>query len=556
MDEKEILKICLEKGFLVDREVLALLKLLEEGETRGVIEKLRELKLHERVITKAFFTKNFEKIRIILEHNKKREIIEKFYTGLGYARETKVEIQSKDERGAVKEEGKKDDKVKILYSPMLQPKKISVEDFVNNFRARYNQMRLMLQERNLDNLVSLRKISGRDNYSIIVSIIDKRATANKNLIFEVEDMSGRAKVLVNKNKEEIYSKAKDLLLDDIVAFKASGNSEILFANELFFPDARISEKKYAKEDVWAAFSSDFHVGSSMFLESKLDKFISWLNGEEGGEKEQALAKKIKYLFLTGDNIDGVGVYPEQEMNLKIKDIREQYKKLAEILQRIRKDVKIIMCPGQHDGVRVAEPQPIIGEDVAYELSKMENVTLVSNPAVVEIEGFKVLMYHGASFHEVVNGIEELRTIYKHNNPTRIVKELLKRRHLAPMHGSVTYIPGEGEDLLVIKDIPDIVATGDSHRAEVSSYNNILLIASSCWQSKTPFEEKVGNEPDPCKVPVLNLKTREIKIFDFSHDEEKSEEKCEIGKETTVCKLENEKITIKLNEGGKNIINCV
>ena len=93
--------------------------------------------------------------------------------------------------------------------------------------------------------------------------------------------------------------------------------------------------------------------------------------------------------------------------------------------------------------------------------------------------------------------------------------MLKRRHLAPIHGSCDYVPGE-IDPLVIDIIPDIVATGDLHRPEVSVYNNILLIASSCWQSITPFEEKVGNNPDPCKVPIFNLKTREIKIMDFSN----------------------------------------
>ena len=49
-------------------------------------------------------------------------------------------------------------------------------------------------------------------------------------------------------------------------------------------------------------------------------------------------------------------------------------------------------------------------------------------------------------------------------------------------------------------------------------NNILLVASSCWQSITPFEEKVGNVPDPCKVPLFNLKSREVKIVDFSEGE--------------------------------------
>ena len=80
---------------------------------------------------------------------------------------------------------------------------------------------------------------------------------------------------------------------------------------------------------------------------------------------------------------------------------------------------------------------------------------------------------------------------------------------------VTYTPIENEDALLIKEIPDILTTGDLHKPEVSDYNGILLIASSCWQSITPFEEKVGNHPDPCKVPILNLKTREIKILDFS-----------------------------------------
>ena len=64
---------------------------------------------------------------------------------------------------------------------------------------------------------------------------------------------------------------------------------------------------------------------------------------------------------------------------------------------------------------------------------------------------------------------------------------------------------------------DIVFTGDQHRAEIGSYNNVLMVAGSCWQSSTLFEEKVGAVPDPCKVPLFNLKTREVKIVDFSHE---------------------------------------
>jgi DNA polymerase II small subunit/DNA polymerase delta subunit B len=63
-------------------------------------------------------------------------------------------------------------------------------------------------------------------------------------------------------------------------------------------------------------------------------------------------------------------------------------------------------------------------------------------------------------------------------------------------------------------VPDVITTGEMHRADVATYNGILIITNSCWQAQTPYEEKIGTFPDPCKVPVLNLKTRELKIYDF------------------------------------------
>ena len=124
------------------------------------------------------------------------------------------------------------------------------------------------------------------------------------------------------------------------------------------------------------------------------------------------------------------------------------------------------------------------------------------------------MYHGASFHGTINNIESLRTSNPYDKPTLVMKELIKRRHLAPTHSSTVYIPEE-KDPLMIRRIPDIITTGEMHKPCVDSYNNIILISNSCWQSTTAYEEKVGNHPDPCKVYMLNLKTREIKILDFS-----------------------------------------
>jgi DNA polymerase II small subunit len=505
--EKTILKICMEKGFLLDREILGLFSDLEEEDARKLADMLLALKVKEKVITKSALTQNIEKIRNILTPMGNRQIIEKFALHFQYTCAEADLVEKKEDPFYVK----------VLSSPAIPAKKIEVLDFVNYFRARYTQMRKILEGRNLENLTTIRKIGGsRENYTVIAAVVNKRVTKNKNLMIEIEDPTGKATVLVNQNKKDVFDQAKDLMPDDIAAFQVVGNNEMLFANMIVYPDSFLQDKRRTEEDAWIAFTSDLHVGSKMFLESYVMKFIRWINGEEGDEKQREMARKIKYLFLVGDNIDGVGRYPGQEPFLTIKDARLQYAELARILRMIRPDIKIVMCPGQHDAVWVGEPQPIVGEDWAPDLHQIPNLILVTNPSMIEIiGGFKILMYHGASMNTFIDEIDALRLSNAHDTPARVAKEMLKRRHLAPVHGSVDYVPSEKEDPLIIGIVPDIFATGDQHKADIGTYNNTLLIASACWQSITPFEEKVGNHPDPGKVPLFNLKTRELKILDFS-----------------------------------------
>ena len=516
---QEILKQTIEKGFLLDKSILDYLTSLENLEYNLILNLFFHLNLEKKLINKQNLEKISNNISKNLKFKENPELFIQFFNFL----EINLELNLKNEENK-KIESKNEDKTsknfKVLFSPTILPKKISVQDFVSHFRARYNQLKSILMEKNLEDLKSIRKIGNeRGNYSIIVSIIDKKTTKNGNILLTVEDLNGTASVLAAKTKEDVFLKASEVLLDEVVALNVSGNSEFLFLNDIIYPDTSIYEKKRLPIEESIAFISDIHVGSNMFYEKNFLKFIKWLNGEEGDEEQRKIAKKVKYLLIIGDTVDGVGVFPDQEKFLELKDIKLQYKKLAEILSLIRKDVEIIISPGQHDAVWVGEPQPIIGEEWAPELFEMENVTLVTNPAMIEIQNsFKILMYHGASMHGIIEEIEDIRLNYGHKSPTRVVKEMLKRRHLSPMHGLCDYVPNETQDMMVINQIPDLVCTGDQHRTEISSYNNILLVSSSCWQAKTPFEEKVGNEPDPCKVPIYNLKTREVKILDFSSDE--------------------------------------
>ncbi len=553
-----ILKLFIEKGFLLDKEMLDFLNELGDEEVANeIIDKIAVVS-QKKIITKNLVNENIEKIKPILFElgNEKRKLVDKYFVNVSISVEVKKERSIENEiKGNKKEIKDRMNFVKILSSPVITSQKLSVKDFIKSFRYRYSYIKNLLQQRlELDNLVSIDKIVGNRDFSIIGFVINKYITKNKNIILEVEDLTGVIKLLINQNKAEIYEKAKEILLDDVIGFKCNGSRDFLFANDFFYPDCFLKEKKKANNEIYALFISDMHIGSGNFLEKNFNKFIDWLNGKNCDEKQKENLKKIRYIFVVGDSIDGVGIYPGQEKDLIIKDVKEQYRKLAEFYKRIPKYISIIQCAGQHDAVRVAEPQPPIGEDFAEELHKIGNLYLVSNPSLIEIEGedgseeenkrgIRVLMYHGASMHNIINEIEELRLGNAHSTPTRVVKHLLLRRHLSPTHGATTYIPNAKNDFMLIKEVPDVITTGDLHKTDIDSYNNILIISNSCWQSITAFEEKVGNQPDPCKVPILNLKTREIKILDFS-DEIEDEAGIE---ENESDEKENKKKSLNENE---------
>ena len=255
------------------------------------------------------------------------------------------------------------------------------------------------------------------------------------------------------------------------------------------------------------------------MEENFLKFIDYLRGNVSGTEEEV--KKIKYIFIVGDLVAGVGNYPGQEEEITLPDLESHFEKAAEYLSKIPKDKKIIISPGNHDGVRIMEPQPFFSEKYAWPLYELDNVILTTNPATVNIgadsekgfKGFDVLMYHGFSYFYYADNIYPLMIAEAKYNPEIILKYLLKNRHLAPTHSSTQYFPSE-KDTHIIRDVPDIILSGHIHKSAVSYYNNILCISVSGWESMTEYMEKRGAKPDFCKVPLLNLKTRAIKILDF------------------------------------------
>ncbi|MEK6852257.1 MAG: DNA-directed DNA polymerase II small subunit [Nanoarchaeota archaeon] len=429
-----------------------------------------------------------------------------------------LELEVKDS-GSDDEETDKEVKinsVRVLYTYNEDPKKFTVEDFTSYFKSRYSVLRDILLARNeLENVTSINKISSeKSQISIIGSILDKRITKNGNFMLNIEDQTGIARVIISKNSE-LFELADNLTYDEILGLKCVGNNEFLFANKVVFPDAYKSKKKGKGKEGYALFISDLHVGSNKFLEKELLKFVKWIN-----ERSDSVADKVKYIFIVGDLVDGIGVYPGQEDELLIRDIYEQYEECAYILSQIRKDIKLIVIPGNHDATRLSEPQPILDESLSKPLYRLKNLIMLSNPTFMNIvaeenfEGYDLLLYHGYSLDYYANNIKAMiGKAYK--SPDILLKYLLQKRHLAPTHGSTAYVPLD-RDPLVIGKVPDLFVSAHLHKTAINYYNGVSLVACSCWQAQTDFQKKMGHEPDPCKVPVLNLKDGKITLLDFSN----------------------------------------
>ena len=148
--------------------------------------------------------------------------------------------------------------------------------------------------------------------------------------------------------------------------------------------------------------------------------------------------------------------------------------------------------------------------------------MVNNPGMIKIHNmFDVLIYHGSSFDYYLNNIDFLRKAGSYDASDKMMEFILKKRHLTPTHISSMYIPDVEKDPLVINKIPDIFVTGHIHHdVKISSYKNITLIGCSSFQNRTAYQEKLGHtNVVPAKIPVMNLKTREIKIMDFRNQED-------------------------------------
>ena len=402
----------------------------------------------------------------------------------------------------IKDEPGLQSEIRILFDPT---NKITTGEGVKGYNAlfssRFNKLKQIISNRPESKLVrsiTFVKTSKLKEDMYVIGLVTLRNSERSITKLLLEDPSGSFEGIIFD--VELQKTAGALLIDQFVMARVSfGKNSGIIIKDLIMPDIPDQITNKSETEAYAVFLSDLHIGSKYFMETEFEEFVLWLSSTD------PVARKIRFVLIGGDLVDGVGIYPNQNKELVCQTIEEQLKKVDDLIEKIPKNVKIIIMPGNHDPGRRALPQPAIPKKYNSNLWDKENVVMVGNPSIVSLNGVKVMMFHGQSIDDIVKTTPGL----SYDKPIDVMKHLLRARHLSPIYGSQTPIAPEMEDLLVIEDVPDIFHVGHVHRAQLGMYKGILLVNSGSWQKQTPFQASVGMTPNPGLAIMVNLKTFQV-----------------------------------------------
>lgn len=341
----------------------------------------------------------------------------------------------------------------------------------------------------------------------VAGLVASRRNRKGKVEITIDDPTENLRVVCNEEKlagDTLTAPLDSLIVVSLIKTK-SGQ---FIATDVRLPDVAERRPITSSHVIYAVLLSDLHVGSRMFLYDDFVRFLYWINGKSG---DLDIVRRIRYLVIGGDLVDGIGVYPNQELQLSEKSIRNQYALAFQLIEQIPKTIQVLITPGNHDAVRQALPQPSIPADVAGQLYNLDNVRLLGNPAYIKLSGVEFLVYHGKSLDDIISTTPDL----SYKRPTKAMEVLIRARHLAPTYGKRTSISPETRDLLVIASVPDVFHCGHVHTFDVANYRGTLLVNSGTFQSKTMFQANMGVEPTPSIIPIINLSDLSVVVRNFA-----------------------------------------
>lgn len=291
---------------------------------------------------------------------------------------------------------------RIIKTLSLKPTVITTDDFLKFYTSKYNKMKKIITDRLQKDFISLNKMDSYRNEVHVIGIIKDISEKSGKKVVEIEDMTTSISVIFENLEEEIE-------LDDVIAVSGISAGKILYGKKILFPD--IPLRQPVKGIGKACFVSDLHLNESP--QDEIDKFFSWIEKTD-----------IQHIFIAGDIGDS--------------------KMLDSLYNKFLTGKKVYTIPGNVDG----DEYPQL--PIQYSNG---NIISLSNPAMVELNGLKILIVHDFDI------------------------SFLKKRYLGKTR---LVMP---EDFLVLEDVPDIVHFGHTHQPQITNYKSVTMVNSGSLLEK-------------------------------------------------------------------------
>jgi len=417
-----------------------------------------------------------------------------------------------------------DDGYKIIFDPTNMINSDEKKNFFKIFESRYKKTLKILssrpESRQLRKIKNIKEFRNKSRFNSLDKenggppIIDSVFVAGlimlkRNRINDVElvidDTTGSIPAVCKTR--DLINEASTLVLDQMLMLEISPskrNSNDFIVKDIIFPDIPEHVPSKSGTESYVALISDLHVGSKYFMEKEFKDFVSWLSSDDD------IVRKINFVCIAGDIVDGIGIYPNQDRELIDLNIKSQISYAADLLEKIPKRMHVFLIPGNHDPGRRALPQTALTN--LRDFKSLENFSILGNPSFIELNRVKLLMFHGQSLDDVIATVPGL----SYSKPVEAMKILLRSRHLSPIYGNRTPIAPESEDMLVIDDVPDVFHAGHVHITQVGRYKGTLIVNSGAWQRQTKFQQTMGINPTPGICILVNLATLQSFKKDFNY----------------------------------------
>ena len=417
-----------------------------------------------------------------------------------------------------------DDGYKIIFDPSNMINSEEKKNFFKIFESRYKKTLKILssrpESRQIRKIKNIKEFRNKSRFNsldkenrgpqvtdsvFVAGLIMLKRNRINDVELVIDDTTGSIPAVCRTR--DLISEASTLVLDQMLMLEISPskrNSNDFIVKDIIFPDIPEHVATKSGTESYVALISDLHIGSKYFMENEFKDFVGWLSSDDD------IVRKINFVCIAGDIVDGIGIYPNQDRELIDLNINSQISYAAALLDKIPKRMHVFLIPGNHDPGRRALPQTALTS--LRDFKSLENFSILGNPSFIELNRVKLLMFHGQSLDDVIATVPGL----SYSKPVEAMKILLRSRHLSPIYGNRTPIAPESEDMLVIDDVPDVFHAGHVHITQIGRYKGTLIVNSGAWQRQTKFQQTMGINPTPGICILVNLATLQSFKKDFNY----------------------------------------